>query len=57
MLLSLTPYAEKVIGFSSIGFDITGQLLIIYSSCVEYWRKIRRKRGSASYIYKLQESA
>jgi hypothetical protein len=30
---------RKLLGTISVGFDVTAQLLIIYSAFVEYWRK------------------
>jgi hypothetical protein len=39
LLSRLTPYAEEIIGIISVDFDVTGQLLIIYSAFVKYLRK------------------
>jgi hypothetical protein len=30
---------RKLLGIISVDFDATGQLLIIYSAFVKYWRK------------------
>jgi hypothetical protein len=38
-LSRLTPYAEEITGVISVDFDVTGQLLIIYSAFVKYLRK------------------
>jgi hypothetical protein len=35
----LTPYAEEIIGVISVDFDVTGQILFIYSAFVKYLRK------------------
>jgi len=35
----LTPYAEKSLGIISVGFNATGQLVIIYSAFVTSMRK------------------
>ena len=37
--IRLTPYAEEIIGDHSVGFDATGQLLIILPELVKYLRK------------------
>ena len=39
LLSRLTPYAKKLLGFISVDFDATGQLLVIYSAVVKYLRK------------------
>jgi hypothetical protein len=39
MLSGLTPYAEEIIGDPKVDFDTAGQLLIIYSAFVKYFRK------------------
>ena len=35
----LTPYIKKLLRLISVDFDITGQLLIICSTFVKYFRK------------------
>jgi hypothetical protein len=40
LLSRLIPYAEEIIGAIIVDFDITGQLLIIYSAFVKYLRII-----------------
>jgi hypothetical protein len=44
------------LGIISVDFDVTGQLLIIYSEFVKYLKKRGLERDSASAIYRLQES-
>jgi hypothetical protein len=39
LLPRLTPYAEEIIGYHQCNFDATGQLLIIYSPFIKYFRK------------------
>jgi len=39
LLSRLTPYAEEIIGDHQCDFDAIGQLLIIYSAFVRYFRK------------------
>ena len=39
LLSRLIPYAEEVIGIISVRFDATGQLLIMYSAFLKYFRK------------------
>ena len=34
ILSRLTPYAEEIIGIINVDFDLTGQLLIIYSAFI-----------------------
>jgi len=40
MLSWLTPYAEEIIGIITVDFDAKGQLLIMYSAFVKYFRKV-----------------
>jgi hypothetical protein len=49
----IKQYALNII---SADFDVTGQLLIIYSAFVKYLKKMAIQWGSASAIYRLQES-
>jgi hypothetical protein len=39
LLSKLTPYAEEIIEVINVDFDVTGQLLIIYSEYVKYLEK------------------
>ena len=39
LLSRLTPYTEEIIGIMSVGFDITGQLLIMHYAFIKYLRK------------------
>jgi hypothetical protein len=47
---------KKSLRIISLGFHLTGQLLIVNSALVKYLRKMGIQRGSASAIYKLQEA-
>jgi hypothetical protein len=40
LLSRLTPYAEEMLGIIRVDFDVTGQLLIIYSAFVKYLSKM-----------------
>ena len=53
-LSRLTTDEVEITGL--VDFDSTGQLLIIYFSIVEYLKKLGIQCGSASYIYRLQET-
>jgi len=45
----------KLMGITSVDWDATGQLLIIYSAFIKYYRKNENKEGSASAICRLLE--
>jgi len=47
---------RKLLDIINVDFDATGQLLIIYSAFVKYFRKRGIQGSSASALYKLQES-
>jgi hypothetical protein len=47
---------KKSLRIISLGFHLTGQLLIANSALVKYLRKMGIKRGSAEAIYRLQEA-
>jgi hypothetical protein len=47
---------KKLLGIVSVDFDVTSQLLIMYSAFVIYLGKNENKSSSASDIYRLQES-
>jgi len=38
LLSRSTPYTEKLLGIISVDFDVTDQLLIIYSAFIKYFR-------------------
>jgi hypothetical protein len=50
------PVQRKLLGIITVDFDTTGQLLIIQSEFVKYFRKNGLQGSSASVIFKLQES-
>jgi len=39
LLSRVTPYAEKILGIISVDFDVTGELLTIYSMSIKYLEK------------------
>jgi len=43
LLSNLTPYAENFMRIIHVDFDVTGQLMTIYSAFVNYLRKNRNK--------------
>jgi hypothetical protein len=53
--VKVTPYAEKLLGIVSVYFDVTYQLLILYSGFVKH---LRKKMGiqscNTSFICRLQ---
>jgi hypothetical protein len=46
----LTPYAKEIIGIFSVDFNVTGQLLIIYSALVKYLGKNKNTRQCIGYF-------
>jgi len=47
---------RKLLGIINVDFDATGQLLIIHSAFVKYFRKNGNKQSSVSALYRLQET-
>ena len=47
---------RKLLGIVSVDFNVTSQLLIIYSAFIKCVKEMEIQRGSSSAIYKLQES-
>jgi hypothetical protein len=39
LLSRLSPYTNEIIGIISVGFDVTNQLLIRFSTFIRYWWK------------------
>ena len=48
LLLRLTPYTEKLLGIISVDFDITHQLLNIYSAFIKFFRNNGNTMGQYS---------
>jgi len=54
LLSRLTPYTVELFGIVSVGFDITGQLLIIYSAFIKCLKKMEYNKA-VHQLFRLQE--